>query len=98
MVYNNPIQATAAATLIASEAEGQMLQGIQWVDIAAADIVDTDELDFTINGVAVNLIVTDVNTQLNGAVAYEVFFPTPIRVYSFVLDGIDGGAIILWLG
>ena len=92
----NPLRVDTAATVIASNVEGVLVQCIEWVSDAGAAggaMTAADNLIMHINGVLVQLLCVIALNQ-----AWVVKFPHPIRVYSFVVDTIDGGTVHIWKG
>lgn len=96
LLRNNPIWCDTDSSTIISSEEGVLVQGIQWIDDFNADIADTNTIVMSINGVPISMIITDVNTQMSGAIAYEIIFPQPIRVFSLILTTLDNGALLVW--
>ena len=76
------------------------IQQIQWID-DNADIVSTDDLNFTLNGVTVNIRVKRDNTAAsidwNGILYNAGPFAKPILARDFVVNAVDNGAVLIWL-
>ena len=95
---SNPLRVDTAATIITST-EGILAQSMQWVDddgAAGGAIANTEDLVMTINGVTFQASVAVVATQLAGAIAWSVNFPSTMRIYSLIVSTIDGGTLYIW--
>lgn len=83
--------------MAAAETTLRTIKLIQWVD-TTAEIVDDDDLAFTLNGATVAVkFHEETNVGSNPVVAYQAGpFHPPLKAAEFQLTVIDGGALIVW--
>jgi hypothetical protein len=91
---SNPIFIDTAS---GSTITNKKVQLIQWIN-EAADLEDTEDLVFTINGIQISMkynLGSDVGQQ--DIIIYQAGpFADPIFVTSLTVDTIDDGALLIW--
>ena len=92
-LQQNPIRCDTAATII-DDADGILVQAMQWLDDGAAAIVNDDDLNITINGVSHQCRVQ--LAALAGGICWQVAFAQPVRIFNLVVAAIDGGCLYVW--
>lgn len=90
----NPLRVDTAATAISADADGVLVQAIEWIDDDAAAggaMTANDNLIMHIDGVLVQM-----NCVIALSQTWVQNFAQPLRVRNLVVDTIDGGTLLIW--
>jgi len=90
--HANPLRCDTASTVINKNC---YIQGLEWIsdDSAQKPLADGSTLLMTLNGVAINLLVTPLPlTQ-----PWTIQFYQPLQVGSLIVSEITAGALLVWM-